>query len=116
MQRKYEYRRKLPHRQWTDKTYFITFATRKRTLLTPRSRDIVLNTCLEGNGKVFELHAAVVMPNHVHLMLTPLADKDGEVSIAEIMQTIKGAGPVWQEESFDRAMREVESVRSKVEY
>jgi putative transposase len=128
VQRKYEYRRKLPHRQWEGKAYFITFSTYQRQLLTPGSRDLVLKTCLAGNGRLFELHAVVVMPDHVHLILTPLMDEKGEISIPEIMQAIKSTsahlinrylgrkGRVWQEESFDRAMRQVENFQGKIEY
>ncbi len=68
------------------------------------------------------------MPDHVHLLLTPAIDEQGPISIPEIMQAIKGTsahrinkclgrkGRVWQDESFDRAMREVENVRGKIEY
>lgn len=68
------------------------------------------------------------MPNHVHLVLTPLYDGDSLYSVAEIMQSIKSAsahavyrllnrsGQVWQRESFDRVLRRDESVRAKVEY
>lgn len=96
--------------------------------MSPGCRELVLETCLAGNGKLFDLHAAVVVPDHVHLMLTPLADHRGTVTISEIMQAIKSTsahrinkyrgtkGKVWQDESFDRAMREVENVRGKMEY
>jgi hypothetical protein len=30
MQRQYAYRRNLPHRQWSNKIFFITFSTLKR--------------------------------------------------------------------------------------
>jgi putative transposase len=128
MERKYHYRRNLPHRQWIRKVFFVTFCTHKREVLTPGSRDMVLETCLVGNGKLFQLHAVVVMPDHVHLMLTPLGDEKCEIAVHEIMQAIKGTsahrinrylgrkGKLWQEESFDRAMREVENVRGKIEY
>ena len=68
------------------------------------------------------------MPDHVHLLLTPLCDENGEVSLPEILQEIKSVsahkvdkylgrhGRLWQEESFDRAMREVENVRGKIDY
>jgi putative transposase len=128
MQRKYDYRRMLPHHQWLNKVYFLTFCTHNRRALSPGSRSIVLETCLFGNGKLFQLHTAVVMPDHVHLLLTPLIDEQGPISIPEIMQAIKGTlahrinkylgrkGRVWQDESFDRAMREVEDVGGKIEY
>lgn len=113
MRRIYAYRRKLPHLQWTGKTYFVTFNTKNREILTPHSRTLVLETCIAGNGKKFELHAAVVMPDHVHLLLTPLYDDQGEVSLPEILQEIKSVsahkvnkylgrrGRLWQEESFE---------------
>jgi REP element-mobilizing transposase RayT len=60
------------------------------------------------------------MPDHVHLLLTPLRDLDGNLySLIEILQGIKSAsahslnrslgrsGPVWQEESFDHVLRSV---------
>jgi REP element-mobilizing transposase RayT len=128
MGRNYRYRRNLPHYQWTDKTYFITFSTRNKETLTPGSRDLVLETCLNGDGHKYELHVAVVMPDHAHLLLTPLEDDNGAISIPEIMQEIKSVsahrinkylgrkGRIWQEESFDRAMREVDDVRGRIEY
>jgi putative transposase len=89
MERKYAYRRKLPHYQWANKSYFITFATHNRTVLTSGSRGLVLETCIRENGDKYVLHAVVVMPDHVHLMLTPRADEQGEVSLPEILQEIK---------------------------
>ncbi len=68
------------------------------------------------------------MPDHVHLVLTPLYDGNSFFSVAEIMQGIKSAsahkinrflnrvGQVWQRESFDRVLRREESIRAKVEY
>jgi putative transposase len=68
------------------------------------------------------------MPDHVHLIFTPLYDGDSLYSVAEIMQGIKSAsahkinrvlnrgGEVWQRESFDRVLRREESLRAKIEY
>ena len=87
-----------------------------------------METCLRGDGHRFELHALVVMPDHVHLALTPRWDERGTFSIPEIMQEIKSVsahrisketghvGRVWQEESFDRALRREEALDSKIEY
>lgn len=128
MQRKYEYRRKLPHYQPDFKAFFITFSTHRRWTLPESVRQLVIDTCLAGNGKKFRLYATVVMPDHVHMVLAPKYDANGAVSIAEIMQAIKGAsahkinralgrrGKVWEEESFDRALRREESIGDKIEY
>jgi REP element-mobilizing transposase RayT len=75
MQRHYDYRRKLPHLQPDNKIFFISFSTSKRWMLPNRARDIVMETCLRGDGHRFELHALVVMPDHVHLALTPRRDE-----------------------------------------
>ena len=70
------------------------------------------------------------MPDHVHLILTPLIDeRRGEMfSLIRIMQSIKGSsarainqrlrrnGPVWQEESFDHVLRSSEGLDAKIEY
>ncbi len=89
MQRRYDYRRKLPRLQPDNKIFFITFSTSKRWILPNLARDIVMETCLRGDGHRFELHALVVMPDHVHLALTPRWDECGTLSIPEIMQEIK---------------------------
>jgi REP element-mobilizing transposase RayT len=72
MQRKYEYRRKLPHYQPDFKAFFITFSTHHRWILPESVLHIVIDTCLAGNGRKFAMHAVVVMPDHVHMALTPL--------------------------------------------
>ena len=89
MPKHYEYRRKLPHFQPDNKIFFITFCTDRRWVLPEEARDIVLETCIKGNGKLFRLYGAVVMHDHVHILLTPLYDFQGTVSIPEIMQAIK---------------------------
>jgi REP element-mobilizing transposase RayT len=68
------------------------------------------------------------MPNHVHLLFTPLGNECGDpFSLAEIMKGIKGTssrninklmkrkGQLWQDESFDRIMRTGE-FQSKLAY
>jgi REP element-mobilizing transposase RayT len=128
MLRKYEYCRKLPHDQPDFKVFFITFSVHDRWTLPESVRQIVIDTCLAGNRRKFRLHAIVVMPDHVHMVLAPKYDADGPVSIAEMMQAIKRAsahrinkalgrrGEIWEEESFDRALRWEESVVDKVDY
>src|SRR5271155_1989929 len=128
MNRRCDYRRKLPHLQPDFKIFFITFGTFRRWILPNSARDIVMETCIRGDGYRFELHALVVMPDHVHLALTPRWDDRGTFSIPEIMQEIKSvsahrinkelgrAGRVWQEESFDRALRREEGLIVKIQY
>lgn len=79
--------------------------------------------------KRIRLYAAVVMPDHVHMLFTPLRDEETRsYNVAVIAQAIKGSsahsinkllgrsGPVWQEEYFDHVVRSYESLREKIEY
>ena len=75
------------------------------------------------------LHAVVVMPDHVHVLLTTLRDEKGwPFPLVDILQCCKSttahrinrllhvAGPVWEEESFDHVLRSDESLKEKCEY
>jgi REP element-mobilizing transposase RayT len=124
------YRRKLPHLQRDYKWHFITFCTYQRWILPERARDIVMDCCLHDHDKTMLLAAAVVMPDHVHLILCPLIDQAKQEiwTLAAIMQAIKGAsahqinralgrtGRVWQTESFDHVVRCAEGMDQKVSY
>jgi REP element-mobilizing transposase RayT len=129
LERKYEYRRMLPHYQKAGRAVFLTFCKNNQISFTPEAKDAVLQHCSHDNGKRYELHAAVVMPDHVHLLLTPLRDEKGwPYSLPTILKLIKGtsarsvnrltgtSGPVWQEESFDHVLRSQESFKKKLEY
>jgi REP element-mobilizing transposase RayT len=84
------YRRNLPHIERLHAAYFVTFKTLS-IFLSNAAKTIALRHCLFENGRKIELHAAVVMPNHVHLLFTALEDDKGEpFSLAEIMKGIKG--------------------------
>ena len=84
---------------------------------------------MHEDGQKFDLHAVVIMPDHVHLIYSPLRRADGwSYSLPEIMKAIKGraarcinvalkrSGPVWQEEFFDHVLRSNESLVARVEY
>jgi REP-associated tyrosine transposase len=124
------YRRQLPHLQRDYKPHFLTFCTEGRWVLPPQVGSIVLNCCLCDEGKKIDLQAAIVMPDHVHMIFTPLVNQAARevCSLAEIMDAIKGAsahkinqalgrrGRVWQAESFDHVLRSSEGLRQKVAY
>ena len=70
------------------------------------------------------------MPDHVHIILTPLIDdqKTEIFSLAKITQPMKAIsaheingrlgrhGRIWQEESFDRVLRSSEKLDEKITY
>jgi REP element-mobilizing transposase RayT len=125
----YEYRRRLPHFQKTGRPLFITFRKLGRDPLPAEARSIVLEHCVYPHDKTILLHSAVVMPEHVHLLLTPLNDDRGSIiPLHRVLKGIKGVsarrvnqllatqGPLWQDESFDHVLRSDESFQAKVDY
>jgi REP element-mobilizing transposase RayT len=80
----------------------------------PEVAQIIISAIDDDHGD-WETHAFVIMPNHVHLLLTP------RVELREVMQRIKGVSAryankllnltgqqFWQRESFDRLVRDRE--------
>ena len=65
-------KRKLPHLQSPGSVYFITLSANTGVEFTGEERDIILGACRYWEGKKLTLHAAVVMPDHVHLLMQPL--------------------------------------------
>jgi len=64
----------------------------------------VLDCCLHDQGTKIDLDVAVVMPDHVHMIFTPLVNEQvTEVcSLAEIMNAIKGASAHRVNSALDR--------------
>jgi REP-associated tyrosine transposase len=124
------YRRNLPHLQSDYKQHFVTFCTKRQRVLCGWARQVVLDCCLHDHGSKYNLHTAVVMPDHVHLILTPLVNIEHQAmfQVFEIKKTIKSVsahkinrrlgerGTVWQEESFDHVIRTSDSLDAKIAY
>jgi putative transposase len=98
-------------------TYFVTFSTwdRRRHFVVESYARLFLKTlyAYRRQGR-FELHAFVVMPEHVHLLLTPAP----EVTLERSIQFIKGGyshalgvelsrrGEVWQRGFTEHRIRD----------
>ncbi len=122
--------RHLPHIERDCKPHLVNFRTHASWILPPPARTLALECCHHDHGRTMHLHIAVIMPDHVHLILTPLVDYDRlrVYPLAEILWAIKSAsahrinhllhrsGAVWQPEYFDTAIRRSESLDSKIEY
>jgi hypothetical protein len=93
---KYEYRRRLPHYQKDDHPLFVTFTSDRRWELPTAARDAVLECYRQENGHKFDLHAAVVMPDHINLIYSPLRRDNGRI--------------------FDHVLRSNERVVDRIEY
>lgn len=115
--------RNLPHWKLKGATYFITFNTKESTL-SKQEQKLVLQHIKNGNNKYYNLYAAVVMPDHVHLILLP----NNTYDLAQILKGIKGAsarkinqkrkssGPIWMQESYDRIIRDENEFLEKMNY
>jgi REP element-mobilizing transposase RayT len=85
---------------------------------------IVIDTVRDGEARFhrYELHAFVVMPNHVHLLVTP------HVAAKQWLGPLKGFtahqanrvlsrhAPFWQDESYDHLVRDEEEFRQVQRY
>ena len=130
----YSKRRRLPHFEKPWAIYFVTFTTRDRRVLSPESRTIVLDTLRHFHGQRYELFAACVMPDHVHLLIQPWPkeqnDKGETVfwALGEVMHSVKrftareinktagDEGAFWEEERYDRYVRGDSDLEEKFLY
>jgi REP element-mobilizing transposase RayT len=76
------------------------------------------------DGQRYALHAWCVMPNHVHVVVTPagswrlsaILHSWKSYSAGAINQLLGRRGTLWERESFDHLIRSIESYRWFVEY
>jgi REP element-mobilizing transposase RayT len=119
-----EARRHLPHLQTPESTYFVTFRCRKSLLLSDAAKEIVMSAIRHWNGLRLDVDAAVVMPDHVHLIFRI----PGGLSLSTVLQSLKGysarainellgrKGPFWLDESFDHIIRHEQEWEEKIAY
>lgn len=78
------------------------------------------------DGHRYELGAYVVMPNHVHALVRPLDEYDDALerilqswkrhSARRINRGLSESGSLWQDESFDRIVRDEEHLHRALQY
>ncbi len=123
------YRRSLPHIEEDGASYYLSFSTLRRFFLPDHARTLIFEHCLFENGRKVRMHAFVVMPDHVHMLFTPLEDGQGRLhALAKIMNGIKGAsshsvnkllkrtGTLWEPESFDRILSSEDDFEFRLNY
>jgi putative transposase len=102
----------IPTRATSHGTFFITTQThdRRRLFQVTSTAELLLETLQhyrrEGH---YKLHAFVIMPDHIHLLLTPT-----DITIERSIQLIKGGFshrlesklPIWQRGFTDCRMRD----------
>jgi REP element-mobilizing transposase RayT len=100
----------------------VTF--RSTILLPPGARDLIVIEIHNSARRHIDLDAAVVMPDHVHMIFRLLDDE----KLSRVLKLIKGRaarsinhllrrqGRLWIEESFDHVIRYEAELEEKTEY
>ena len=120
-----KYRRRMPHWRLAGSLYFVTWRlTFSQPELTPGERAVIMSAFKHFDDVRYELYAYVVMDNHVHALLKPLHKYRLQGIIhswksftAHKFQIEYGRKvPIWQEEYFDRIVRDEKEFLDKAQY
>ena len=122
-------RRNLPHIQEPGSVYFLTWRCRPGIRLSPPECTIVFEALQYWDSTKWKIFAAVVLPDHVHILVQPLPHPGGGIyHLAEILHSVKSftshkitklkgmKGPLWQDESYDRVVRDEAEFLEKWNY
>ncbi len=123
-------RRYLPHWQLPGSVYFVTWRCHNGEVLSSEERTITLKALQYWDYRKWTLYAAVIMPDHVHVLVQPLskAEGGGVYDLAEIIHSVKSfsvhqinrkrgsRGSIWQDERFDRIVRDEMEFLEKWQY
>ena len=120
-------RRNLPHWELKGSTYFITIRVDSSVgnpFLKKEIANYMQSMICQQDKKSYLLYAYVIMPDHLHMLIKPLAGH----ALKDIMQKLKGgssyylnkllgrSGQFWQKESFDHIVRDDFYMREKWNY
>ncbi len=119
------------HRHWFGKfdDYLDQVLQGETYLKNEAIADLVTEAIHYRDGRVYELIAFCIMPNHVHLVCTPLEmENDKFYSLAEILHSLKRhtarqsnlilvrSGAFWQDESYDHFVRNEKELERIIKY
>src|SRR5262249_12359976 len=121
-------------------TYFLTWRCATGVTLSEAERDIVLAAIRHWDGTRWDVLVAVVMPDHVHVLACPLPEGCGRWELGGLVHSVKsfsahqitkqrkkqngcvvgppsrGSSFIWQDERYDRWMRDEDEIAEKWEY
>jgi REP-associated tyrosine transposase len=120
-------RKRLPHDVplWVDPSkshYFITVnctVRGKNHLANEVVANAIIETVRHRNTQgVWYAHLAMIMPDHVHLVLSfPITEKKVQTIVSKWKEwTAKALRIKWQRDFFEHRLRKEESFRQKVDY
>ena len=120
-----KYRRRMPHWRLSGSVYFVTWRLApSQAELSPEERDVIMAALRHFDGRRYEIYACVVMDDHVHVMIKPLKDDRLQQLIHswksftahKFRQDDVRKVPLWQEEYFDRIVRDEKEFLDKAQY
>ncbi len=97
-------------------------------LSNPDVAQLIADNMHNLDEQLYTLEAYCVMPNHIHMVCTPYESENGSVSLARIMQLLKGRtsrqanlllgrnGAFWQHESYDHVVRDNLELERIIQY
>jgi REP-associated tyrosine transposase len=120
--RSYNLRMAIPSRASRPGTFFVTTSTynRRRLFQAPTNAELFIETLQHyRRAGHYKLHAFVVMPDHVHFILTPQV-----IALERAVGFIKGGfshrlgskTPVWQRGFTDHRIRDAEDMQTRRDY
>jgi putative transposase len=119
------YHRHLPHWRQDQATYFVPWRlARGQPELDSGERDLVAAAIISFRARQYELAAYVVMDDHVHALVAPLPGYDlagilhswKSFTARQMQREHKRYGCVWQDEYFDRIVRDDKEFVQKLNY
>jgi putative transposase len=118
-----KYRRKMPHWRLSGSVYFVTWRLApSQAELSPEERGLIMTALRYFDGRRYELYAGVVMNDHVHALVKPLEDYRLQKLVhswksftAHELRRDSGK-KLWQEEYFDRIVRDEQEFLNKARY
>lgn len=119
------YRRRMPHWRLAGAVYFVTWRLApSQADLTPDERAIIVSALKYFDGHRYKLYACVVMHNHVHVLAKPweknrlhdLVHSWKSFTAHKFKQDYGRKAPIWQEDYFDRIVRDEKEFLDKAQY
>ena len=115
----------MPHWRLIGSVYFVTWRLApSQAKLKDEERTVIISALRHFDGSRYELYAGVVMDDHVHVLVKPLE----EFRLQRIVHSWKSFTahtfigdhdrkvPIWQEEYFDRIVRDEKEFLDKARY
>lgn len=115
----------MPHWRLAGSVYFVTWRlASSQARLNDEERRVTMSAIRHFDGSRYELYACVVMDDHVHVLIKPLESYRLQQLVHswksftghKFRQDYGRKAPIWQEEYFDRIVRDEKEFLDKAQY